>query len=76
MKKNIFALLLAAVMLGGCSLFCPRGMITASEVKPAVDIVVKEYVDLKMATSDPIKADKIKMAEELKATVDLAAGGE
>lgn len=73
MRKDLFlVLLLAVAMLGGCS----RGMVSASAVKPAVDIVVKEYVELKSGTSDPIKADKIKLAEELKATIDLAAGGE
>jgi len=71
--RNLFVVLLlaAALFTAGCA----RGMVTASAIKPAVDIVVTEYVELKAATSDPIKADKIKLAEELKATIDLAAGG-
>lgn len=71
MRKLVVALL-AVAFIGGCA----KGMVTASAIKPAVDQVVGEYVELKAATTDPLKDKKIKLANELKETVDLAAGGE
>ena len=70
MRILIVLVVLLALILPGCS----RGMLRASEIQPAVNIVVADYVAL-VPDSDPLKPKKIALANELKATVDLAADG-
>ena len=69
-KLCVLALVFVAISLSGCS----KGMVKASEIKPAVDLVVADYLKL-IPENDPLKEDKVATANELKMTVDLAAGG-
>ena len=74
MKVKIFyavAVVVLALALTGCA----KGMVRADAIKPAVDIIVPEYIAL-IPDEDPLKAKKKALAEELKQTIDLAAGGE
>lgn len=80
MRKNLLLVLLLAAALFSAG--CVRGMVNASNIQPAVDLVVKDYVTLKVeqATTKPLPdphwEKKVALARELKATVDLAAGGD
>ena len=69
-KLCVLAVMFLAVCLVGCS----TGMVKASEIKPAVALVVADYLKL-IPENDPMKEDKEATAKELKQTVDLAAGG-
>ena len=62
-------LLLALCVFAGCT----QGMIRASSIKPAVDLVVKDYVK-RLDATEPLYADKKATAEELKATVGSGCG--
>lgn len=70
MRSVLVVVLFLAMLLPGCQM----GMLRASEIKPAVDVIVADYVAL-IPESDPLKAKKVALANELKQTVDLAAEG-
>lgn len=71
MRIALAAALVVALALPGCS----KGMLKASEVKPAVDLIVKGYkklIDEHEADSANAQLRK-DTADDLKATVDKAA---
>ena len=78
MRKLIVVLLTVALFMPGCA----RGMVRAAAIQPAVNSTVADYVILKteQARKVPLPDEnwkkKVALAVELKATVDLAAGGE
>lgn len=61
---------------------CSTEMVRAEAIKPAVDLVVPDYLRLKahqeaqtLPPKDPDHQDMVDTAKELKQTVDLAAAG-
>ncbi|MBN2490852.1 MAG: hypothetical protein JXQ29_08390 [Planctomycetes bacterium] len=72
MRILIVLVVLAALVLPGCAL----GMVKATEIQPAVDLIVEDYLLLKTAQPDeidPLKGKKMALAIELRATIKVAA---
>jgi hypothetical protein len=71
--KNVLVLLTALTVLSGCS---AQGLVSASNIKPAVDVVTEEhaaYVAADESLSDVEKAKRIRTGQMLKEVVDNAA---
>jgi hypothetical protein len=72
MKKTL-VLLAGLTFLGGCS---AQGLISAGNIKPAVDVLTEEhagYVQADASLSDTEKAKRIRTGQMLKEVVDNAA---
>ena len=71
--KMIALSLAGLVLLGGCS---AQGLVSANNIKPAVDVVTAEhiaYVQADASLSDTEKAKRTRTSQLLKEVVDDAA---
>jgi len=74
--KNVLILLTSLTVLGGCS---AQGIVSANNIKPAVDVVTAEhiaYVQADATLSDAEKAKRVRTSELLKKVVDDAASAD
>ena len=71
--KKVLVLLTALTVLSGCS---AQGLVSANNIKPAVDVVTAEhiaYVQADASLSDAEKAKQTRTSQLLKEVVDDAA---
>lgn len=74
--KKIALSLTALLVLGGCS---AQGLVSANNIKPAVDVVTAEhiaYVQADATLSDTEKAKRTRTSQLLKEVVDDAASAD